>query len=1193
MIKQILCILLPICILTMGSVRAYGQFSFLEEPHSMLLVGFMKEREEIDPSKSFFNVLKIENPTTQRMRFDVSFSLPAGWNLMGERTQSVLILPNETKLVPVRIAANVNTQGDIGYSIVAALKDNNGRVFKNVYSFVNVPKKNDISTRIVDRTLYLDPVLKSAILGISVINNGNVDELVFVNIQLPNTINIYGASNFQFKTDFIVRAKSDTTVNFDVQLKNTNEARELRDHRLLVETGTQDTTIARTIWARNIDSRYTLDIPMTDRVLVVELGAMNLFSQYTPIYDGAIWGNIRFSNNSNTEYFFRSMTERFYTENPWKYSRWHIRSRYKRFRLEVGDVNMPYLLSIFGRGAYASYMGKRMMLRATLNKNVLSEYENTGATIGVDVAKSLTLTAGVGYRQFEESVKEMMPTFGVKSKFLQNHYALNALMGYSISDYKYNNTTLNRRGLGGTADFNIMYPHLRWNNSLYFGENSNAGTYRGQMQIYSNLLYTLANTKSISAFYSGYSRNSATIYSAADDDLPYDLMHQLKILYQYQASPQVGFGIGPWFEYRGSNAFQGFNMASDKFNVVNPMLNAIARYRGKKVPININAEVRFGPTHVLRYDNFRDTVFNPIDTTFRVYKPQKNYINFYIALSARMRWWSFSAAYYDGPVTMSQHYSKFYAQYNTKTVRLSPALNLIIVKRLLEYSLRGNYTFDITARMNRLSISNELVSKIDRGWTLTLSNTIGHQVSKDQVTDDKYKYSNMYFEFRVRKEFGFRQPNFKYVDLNVVFFKDLNGNGTKDPDEPGVENVMTTIDRDYAMSDSVFGGEQRGEFYTMDFLSDQSGIVQYRNIPDGFYTIQYTPLGKSDNTFITESSSTQIYLDTKTQLVEIPFMERNKIFGQIVMLRNKISNLGTIELSNIKVTAIDSRGRMFSTLTDRSGRFVIYVPAVERYTVSINNIFREHFELEQNSFEVQLNGYKQFELTYIFTERQRRINFAQSGTDGSGQIMAVKRTNLSGSVKDATTFAAIKATVKVISSLTGAVVAETASDGRTGNFYLSYNSGENYRLDITADDYWFFSEEIIADQYSTFVNINRDVQLSAITVGNKITLNNVTFGHNSAELDEEAKIELSRVIEVLKVNPNIHIQIVGHCDDVEAITNPSISVTRAREVMNYLAQSGYTNVEIENEAGYSPLTTDVTEEARQINRRVEAVVINK
>ena len=82
-------------------------------------------------------------------------------------------------------------------------------------------------------------------------------------------------------------------------------------------------------------------------------------------------------------------------------------------------------------------------------------------------------------------------------------------------------------------------------------------------------------------------------------------------------------------------------------------------------------------------------------------------------------------------------------------------------------------------------------------------------------------------------------------------------------------------------------------------------------------------------------------------------------------------------------------------------------------------------------------------------------------------------------------------------------------------------------------------------------------------------------------------------MEVLNENPDIQIQIVGHCDDIEGIDNVKVAEERAKAVMKHLMENGYSNVEFSAEGPFQPLVNETTEEARKLNRRVEAIVISK
>lgn len=1176
---------LVLMLICLYQTPTFGQFSFIEEPYDMLEVSFAKEKEEIDPRVSFFNVLKVHNPTNRRLRFEVNIGIPMSWTLMGEQTQSVILVPNETKLIPIRVAANTNTIGDVGYTIVASLKDNTGKVFKNSYSFVNVPKRSDIRYKILERNVYIDPTLKNSKISLHFSNKGNVSELIYVRLHLPQTLIMEGSRDGFFKEDFMLAANRDTMISYKISLGNTIEAQEQRNHGISIEAGNRDTTFTSTLWVRSLDSKYTLEIPTSDRILIAELALLNLFHENPPTYEGAIWGTVHGKRGLMIEYFFRTMGEQFYKRNPYIYNYLFFKTQYKRWNILLGDLAHTGMLTLTGKGVQLSYTAKRILANATVAKNFISNNIGVGLSLHSKLTDNLSLITGYNQLDNLHHYATKMPNVGIQFRFKQN-YSFNINLGYSLTDYY----TQNRRqnGFGAEILSQISFSKLKWNTRMLLGDSKFSGMQRGKTDINSYFEYQISNTQGVIGQYIGINQALIESNSAALNTDQLNTIHNVNILYYKRTNDNLTVSIGPWHNYLGSNSFYLFNPAH-WFSAHTSMANIEFRYMGKNSPINVGTQIRGGVSYVTNYSpEFGGLTINGIDRYGR------SYMNLYTSIYTRLRNWNLNASYYHGPYTMSEHYARFYNKINSKTVRVICGYSKLLFDKVLELSLRGSYAYVVVTKTNRIGLNGEIMATPGKGWTITFSSTLGHQSTFDDLTEAKYKYNNLYFEFRLRKEFGFHQPQFKYLNLDLYFFKDLNGNGLRDKDEPGIDNVLVSIDKDYELSDSLLGTDRKGEFFAMDFLSDLYGKVTYKNIPEGYYTITFSPVSNNVGNYVSESSQIKAYLN-KSEVIEIPFLEKNKIFGQILMHRSKLSNLGTIDISNIKVTATDASGKIYSTLTDKNGKFVIYVPNVEKYTVSLNNIFREHFELEQNTFEVQLNGYKQFELSFIFTEKQRRINFAQQiNLEGQNQqIQVVKRTNIAGTVKDGATFTPIKANIKVVNQETGEIIAETVTEARTGNFFTSFSSGNNYHLDITADDYWFYSEPLMGDQIPTFLNLNRDITLTAITVGSKLTLNNVTFERNSATLDEEAKVELTRLIDVLKSNQGIQLEIVGHCDDVEAIDNITIAEDRAREVMKFITEKGYVNVTYKSMGISDPAVNETTEEARKINRRVEAVVVNK
>jgi outer membrane protein OmpA-like peptidoglycan-associated protein len=503
--------------------------------------------------------------------------------------------------------------------------------------------------------------------------------------------------------------------------------------------------------------------------------------------------------------------------------------------------------------------------------------------------------------------------------------------------------------------------------------------------------------------------------------------------------------------------------------------------------------------------------------------------------------------------------------------------------------------FDVVSKTNRYNLGTTLTAYPGYGFTLEFINTYGYQSTVEGSLDEKFTYSNAYFEFRVQKKFGFNQPRVKYYDLKVVFFKDLNGDGIKGKDEPGMQNVLTKIDVDRNVVDSLEQfSTQEGGFYSVELLSDANGIIKYDNIPSGFYEIKYLSLNNTQGNFSSDNSIEHALID-EDKIIYIPYKENNKLFGSVLFNRSRLSNLGNISPANIKVTATDSRGNIYTTLTNSKGEFVLYVPNVDKYKVRINNIFFEHFNLEQNDFLVELNGYRQFELNFILNEKRRRINFSNNLdlADQNRDVRVIKRTNLGGSVKDAATFKPIKADIKIIDSETGNIVTSDQSNGKTGQFYVSYLAGKKYKLVVMSDGYWFYSENLPEDQITTFQNIKREIMLNYITVGSSVNLQAITFEPDQDNLTPESMAELDRLGGILQNNPDIELEIVGHCDAIEAVENIEVAENRAKSVMTYLMKKGFKNLRYSSAGNSQPLNEGNTEEDRAKNRRVEAIVISK
>lgn len=1166
-------------------VFTFGQFSFLDDPYTDIEMQFLREKIEIEPDQPFFNVLKIVNPTDRRLQFNANISLPRGWSLMVDPRKTVTLNPKDSILIPIRASADRSAKGDIGYALVASLSDNKGVSFKNEYAFVNIPKQNHITFQPEQRQYYINNSTNKATINLKMLNKGNVDELIFMDVVFDKPLVFPNESTNSYHSELLLPVNRDTTISIEVVLDKDKKESDglLNNYRVQIKTFTKDTTFNTSLWLKKADSEYANLIPDNHRMLIVDFSLLNLFSEYETGYSGMIKGSFLTKNAGSFYYRWQTMGAQF-EKDPIKYSRIELQYNHNNFEIQLGDVGLNLEQSVFGRGALLKYKYKNQDISAIALKNIFNQTEQVGGLLKIRPHKQAIFDLGGVYSDFKQKEeKNVTGLFGFGSQ-LFNHYRLYARAGIShttFDDY----SDEQRLGFGGQAKLTIKYPRLTVSNSLKYGDRNYNGYFAGRLKIYSNGNFNLTDRLNLMMSFN-LDNSEPPIYE--NFELQPGLYYkttQTDARINYIATPIISVFAGQITYTKKSNNFYNFD-SSKEFLVPTTQLMAGVKFRSKQSPLNLTLRTAYGYSIV---SGDPDAYYKPPVLETDIYP------SFEITGILQGRNWNVYAAYLDGPYTLTQHFEYVYSHFENKQLRLMPSIDLFLYKDIIKFSNRSSFTFDVTSKTNRYNFGTTLSAYPGYGLTMEFINTYGYQSSLDVSTDEKYTYNNAYFEFRVEKKFGFNQPRVKYYDLDILFFKDLNGDGIKGDDEPGIENVLTKVDMDYTIVDSMHQySSSEGGFYAVELLSDVKGKASYDNIPSGFYIVKYVSLGKMQGNFSSDKSSEHILIDDD-KTIYIPYKENNKIFGSIYLNRSKLSNLGNISPANIKVTATDSKGNIYSTLTDKAGEFIIYVPNVDQYKVRINNIFYEHFNLEQNDYTVELNGYRQFEINFLLNEKRRRINFSNNLdlAEQAQDVRVIKRTNLGGSVKDAATFKPIKAEVKIIDNETGDIVTSAQTDGNSGKFYVSYLAGRNYKLVVTSDGYWFYAENMPTSQMTTFQNINREIMLDYITIGSKVNLQSITFDPDSDNLTPEALAELDRLAGILKNNESIELEIVGHCDDIEAVENIKIADSRARTVMSYLMKQGISNLRFSSAGNSQPIATGSNEDDRKKNRRVEAIVINK
>ena len=141
----------------------------------------------------------------------------------------------------------------------------------------------------------------------------------------------------------------------------------------------------------------------------------------------------------------------------------------------------------------------------------------------------------------------------------------------------------------------------------------------------------------------------------------------------------------------------------------------------------------------------------------------------------------------------------------------------------------------------------------------------------------------------------------------------------------------------------------------------------------------------------------------------------------------------------------------------------------------------------------------------------------------------------------------------------------------------------------------FYSENFPLSDHVPDSTYNIDIPLEPLLANATVILKNIFFDVNRYELKPESSTELDNIVELLKENPTLKIQISGHTDNVgKPADNLKLSNNRAAAVINYLVSKGIDAKRLSSKGWgeTKPLADNTSEEGRAENRRTEMKVMN-
>jgi len=195
-----------------------------------------------------------------------------------------------------------------------------------------------------------------------------------------------------------------------------------------------------------------------------------------------------------------------------------------------------------------------------------------------------------------------------------------------------------------------------------------------------------------------------------------------------------------------------------------------------------------------------------------------------------------------------------------------------------------------------------------------------------------------------------------------------------------------------------------------------------------------------------------------------------------------------------------------------------------------------------------------------------RVDFSQGGNADATAMLASagpgvpttddeQRLRLIGFIKGLHMMEPVQARIQLMDLADTTFTASFTSDPVTGEFIAEVPAGRNYAMHVTADGFLPHSDHISSGSASG--DVRMDMGLMTKDAGNSEVMRNILFASNGCTLEASSLGDLDQLLEFLRSDPTLRIEIDGHTDsDVGPMSNQQLSEERANAVKDWLVNHG-------------------------------------
>ena len=232
---------------------------------------------------------------------------------------------------------------------------------------------------------------------------------------------------------------------------------------------------------------------------------------------------------------------------------------------------------------------------------------------------------------------------------------------------------------------------------------------------------------------------------------------------------------------------------------------------------------------------------------------------------------------------------------------------------------------------------------------------------------------------------------------------------------------------------------------------------------------------------------------------------------------------------------------------------------------------------------------------------------AEPGTDGAASEKAQKtpeeqaapapeKAKITGELRDRDTGRPLDGSVEATTELDSGEVVKKKEDISGGRFEVELPKEGKTDLVFSSPGYTFETITLPDEKAIDDLSLQPlELSLSRVKKGERLKVESIHFKTESANLEPGSLGTLHTLLDMLRQNPNVKIEIEGHTDSTGTSGfNQRLSELRAESVADWLIRNGVSSKRMKT-MGYGdtrPIADNKTAEGRRKNRRTEILIVD-